>query len=421
VTADAVETIHLPIVWDLTVDYPKLLGVLDEIHPWLRAAVRELRERLPVPPSTEAFVVGPYHRPPGSARSFYRAEDDDAGPDSGPVIAVKGMEPLSQNFRSGLQDLDRACYSPFTIAEHFVFEERKVPGCLTLAEATAEARRAAELQSAHLAAYGTLARVPLPLLVFRHSDDTKQDVADLLGELLSDAARAAVAAQMTSGLGVYVYVYPATPLRVTHLDYLFRGQSFQKRSLALLTVCDPDAMARRWVSAVVRMLYLGYLPGTLASLHSGICCQPQNACLNGGFVDLDSVTSFSDLRDDTAVYAALQFSMDELVRTVRYLVAGAADPVRPEETRVRVDLHHLREYVLALVREAIGAEGRPDTQLDPRVVEFFDPARSFERLAQRLSSYYSPPSRASAQAWHEFETVGRAWIDRASGADPGYG
>jgi hypothetical protein len=89
-----------------------------------------------------------------------------------------------------------------------------------------------------------------------------------------------------------------------------------------------SASFRTEVKDVVAMFVL---PGALPSFRTGICCQPQNACIDGGFVDLGSLTPLSTLRDDTAVYAALQFSTESLLNTIRALVAGSTDPTRPEK------------------------------------------------------------------------------------------
>ena len=414
-------TVEVKLVRDFVQELPELLAVVEEAEPGLAEAVRTLTLGLPVPPSMEPFAQEPYYRPPGSSRSFYRrlTRSDEAGRGQA-VIAVKGMEPLSPIFDAALQTLAKPCYTPYTVAEHFVMEERKVPACLTLDEAVTEAERSAEVQSAHLASYGHLARVPLPLFVFRHTDLTVERVTRALRGVLSDASQAAVAGSMARGLGVYVYFYPAAPVRVTHVEHLLRGRSFAGRTLSLLALCDPDLTVRRWVATAVRMLYLGYLPGSLASLHTGLCCQPQNACLDGGFVDLDSVTPFTALRDDAAVQAAVQLVVEELTRTVsRFLTGGLEDP-RSDDDRVRVDRYVLDQYVTSLLREAVETERRPGLDMDQRVLEHLTPAQSVESVVARLSTYFTTPTPAAAQ-WQDFEQFGQAWIDGARGSHPGYG
>jgi hypothetical protein len=249
--------------------------------------------------------------------------------------------------------------------------------------------------------------------VFRHSDDVIGLARDKLRHYLSAAAFQGMEPQLEAGLGAYLYYYPAAPTRVRDVEFLLDGLDFRARALALATqVCDPDDVICRWVRGFVRMLYLGFLPGSLPSFRTGICCQPQNACMDGGFVDLDSLTALDELRDDTAVYAALQFSTDSLIRTVRTLMAGSSDPTRAEGHDVRVDLHYFSQYVSALVQDAIEAEARPGLELDPRILKYFTPARTAADLVDRLGTYYSRKTDFDA-ATHDFGKFGLSLVQSA--------
>jgi hypothetical protein len=366
-------------VRDFLSENPALADAVHAAVPWLAEITDGLRSHLPLPLTVRPFVEPPFFRPAGSHRCtfllFSDAVPNTLNKTSNSGLAIKGMEPAVPDFETLLQDLRGACYSPHNIAEHFVFEEQKIPGCVSLPEAMREAECASAIQSAHLRAYGDLARLPIPLFVYRHSDEVQHMVAQSLRRSLSQAAFLAIQPQLTAGLGVYVYYYPAPPTRVRDVDFLLDGLDFRARVIALTTrVCNPDDLIRQWVRGFVRMLFLGYLPGSLASFRTGVCCQPQNACMDGGFVDLDS----------------LQFSVDSLLRTVRTLIAGSGDPTRAEGPDVRVDLHYLRQYVFFLIEEAIVSEGREALGLDSRIRGFFTPARSAADLVDRLATYYSP-------------------------------
>jgi len=227
--------------------------------------------------------------------------------------------------------------------------------------------------------------------VFRHSTDTVGRTRDALRHHLSPAALERIGPELEDGLAVYLYYYPSVPTRARDVEYLLDGLDFRARTFKLVAeVCDPEGVIRLWVRGFVRMLYLGYLPGSLASFRTGICCQPQNACLNGGFVDLDSLTPIAELRDDTAVFAALQFSVDALIRTVRTLVAGSSDGTRGESTDNAVDVHYLSRYVSSLVEQSFETEVRPGLELDPRIARYFAPPRTYAELVDRLCTYYSP-------------------------------
>lgn len=416
-----INTVELQPVWSFTAEHPELREALAETEPWLAPALETLAIRLPLPETVGAFVARPFYRPPGSYRCFYYCpsslHDEGSGRSAGgrAVVAIKGLEPCTRDVNVVLRDLKRACYSPHNIAEHLIFEERKIPASLGLAEALREAKRAAEIQSAHVRVYGSLARLPFPLFVFRHSVEVERQILEMLRRELSDDALETVEPWVACGLGVYVYYYPTAPVRARDIDLLLQGLGFQQRMFALIGLCDPEEVIRRWVCLFVRMLYLGVLPGTLPSFRTGICCQPQNACIDGGFVDLDSLTPLIALRDDTAVYAALQFSTDSLLNTVRALVAGSTDSMRPEGLEGRFDLHHLNLYVLALIQDGILNEARQELGLDIRISRYYTSARSFEGLVNRVSPYYSPLNPDFAEAARRFNDFGLSLIAAARG------
>lgn len=389
-------------------DGKDVLARLEAADPLLRQTVEGLIDALPTPPTVAAFTSGPFCRPPTSYRSFYffPGGDDEPGAGAGGgAIAFKGLEPCAPDFCDLLADFRRAGPSPHDIAEHFVFEERKVPGCLTLDDALFEADRSSWYQSAHLAAYGASAHTPSPLFVFRHDDETVARTSEALRGQLSAPAFRVVERELEHGLGVYVYYYPTLPIRAQDIDFLLHGVTFRERLLAIMRdVCDPDEVVDGWVRGFIRMLYCGFLPGSLASLRTGICCQPQNACIDGGFVDLDSLTRFDELIDDTAIFAALQFSVDSLIDSVRALIAGRIDPSRGEGSAIRIDLHHFREYVLGLLRAAIEPEARHDLQLDARVSTYLKPVPQFGAFIDRLTTYYSRSS-ALEQTAREFRAA----------------
>jgi hypothetical protein len=383
-----------------------VLARLNAAEPRLCQTVEGLVDALPMPPTVAAFTAGPFVRPPTSSRCFYffpGADDEVRAGSGGGVIAFKGLEPCAPDFGDLLADFRRAGPSAHNIAEHFVYEERKVPGCLTLEDALLEAERSSSYQTAHLSAYGEPAHTPIPLFVFRHADDVVERTSATLRRNLSAPAFRVVESELNQGLGAYVYYYPSLPIRVRDVDFLLHGVTFRERLLAILRdVCDPDEVVGGWVRSIVHMLYCGFLPGSLASLRNGICCQPQNACIDGGFVDLDSLTRFDELVDDTAVLAAMQFSVDSLIDSVRTLIAGRVDPTRSEGSVVRIDLHHFREYVLALLQASVEREARPGLQLDARVSTYLLPAPTFSALIDRLGTYYSRSS-AFEQAAGEFK------------------
>jgi hypothetical protein len=81
----------------------------------------------------------------------------------------------------------------------------------------------------------------------------------------------------------------------------------------------------------------------------------------------------------------------------------------------RFDLHHLNQYMHALIQNAIGSEARSGLELDIRISRYYTPARSFEGLVDRLSTYYSPPNPDFAEAARRFNDFGLSLIAAALG------
>jgi hypothetical protein len=374
-----------------------------QVSPWVQKTASSLALEPVVPPTVRSFVERPYYRPPGSFRCFYHLMTwpDEPCPQA-EVIAVKGMEPSAPDFESSFVDLRRPCYSPHDIAEHLIFEERKIPGAVGLPEALREAEHATHMQVSHYRQYGHLARMPLPLFVFRHTPRAQERVKRLFARELSQPAFDEVEAHLERGLGVYVYHYPAAPIRVRDIETMLIGLDFRRRMLRLLSLCDPEEIVRRWTSLFARMLHLGWVPGTLAALRTGLCCQPQNSCMDGGFVDLESIAPFGALRDDQSVFAALQLSTDSLVNTAIALLTGSAETSTSNASAPGFHHHFTERYVMYMLAEAVAAEAKPDVKLDSRVSEFFAGHRSFVSLTERLATLYPHENAEFARGAQQF-------------------
>ena len=411
------ETIALPSVWSFD-GHAAWPAVVAQTEPWLAAASEAIQTCVPRPPTVRPFVLRPFYRPPGSHRCFYffpgSGESGLVLPTDRAVIAFKGLEPCAEDFDHLLRDFRRPCYSPHTIAEHLVFEEQKVPGALTLKEALREAGRAARLQQEHMAAFGTLGRLPVPVAVFRHPASVVDRLLHGLRNEVSLAAFDAIEKFASDGLGVYAYYYPTPPVRVRDVDAFLYGLPFRQRMFALLRVCDPQEVVDRWLHLFAKMLWFGMLPGALTSLRTGISCQPQNATIDGGFVDLDSVTPIDEIATDYSVAAALQFCTGALVDCVRTLLTGISDPTRSDNSEGRFDLHHLRSYVLTSVSKALGAVAPPKGQLDPRIRQYYSETTSIDALVEKLGVYHTPMGTGALSDARDFTPFGLDLLKIAS-------
>lgn len=342
--------------------------------PWL---LDRLEPELFVPPSAYSFVAGPFFRPPGSHRSFYEMPQLEDPESAAGVLAYKGTEPLVPGRAELLRHFARSHDGDASILEQLIVGEGKVPGALTLGEALREAEASARLQLAHVARYGTLARLPLPLHVMPHDQGTAAALLELLAPVVSSAARAELERIASPGLAVLVYHYPAPPLRVRDVASLFAGMNGVQRLLGLLDLCDAKAAVEGWLELFSRVLTLGFVPGTPGGLRTGLCCQPQNACLDGGFVDLESAVAINGLPDDGAVAAAVHASVGALVETVVDFLLPAGG------RRDGMARHHVTSFVLDRLARAVDVP-RSDS-IDPRVTRQLKPPGGFAELLDRLA------------------------------------
>ncbi len=362
---------------------------------WVAPALDEFLGRLPIAhclPSGE----GAFFRLPRHARCFHYSPS--GGMAAREVLAIKGTEPLAPDFDGFLYVLEHLGTPDLSgspqrrLGEHFALVEHKVPGALTLREAEDEANAAAEIQKRHLRAYGSLARLPCPLFVAKLPERAGEELTEKLRRALSSRAVAQIEPSIREGLAVYVYYYPSPPLRVSHLSAALPRGSFQARLTALEARVAPEAVIEEWVRQFVRILYLGFLPAALGSRGTGACCDPNNAVVDGGFVDLDSLIPIDEL--DRAGKGALfeetlHYSFLTLCDTARLFLAK--EPTRNEEhlgTDVVAKL--LSRYLADRVRHALSTEARPHLRLDPRVAAYFDPSLSYASLLDRLRDYYPP-------------------------------
>jgi len=234
-------------------------------------------------------------RPVNHHRAFYWT----LGP--GRVVAFKGTEIVAADLDDSIARLARGRRFELRHLDHYPVRERKVPFALRLGEALREAENAALLQAAYVARYRALARVPLPLFVFRWSDD---EVARFRGQLAPHLTRYVldlVDELLASGLGVYVYYYPGIPLRV--------------RELASPIDATLDAVDD-WVKLVARILALGFFPCSYVQADTGQMIQDQNAVVDGGFVDTDSLHAMAEGAEPGEFRRHLAFSTRVLAHTI---------------------------------------------------------------------------------------------------------
>lgn len=333
-----------------------------DVPAWVRRALRGS----PVLPSFErpsqslsGVTFLEHHR-----RTLYFAGPD--GVQAG-VIAVKGAQ-LGAPWNAALLDEMSGEHPrpgdlwPRSTIEHLIVVEHKVPLAVTLGEATREVRLARRVGAALRARFPPPYRIPVPLRLMRWPDEQAERHLRSLQGMLSTRTREIAATVARAGLGAVVYFYPGSPLRVSDTPSP-RAQ---------------PAVVERWTALFARILICGVLPAGLDSRGFGSCCGPQNATLDGGFVDFDSMCPFEELISAADLSAGLEYSLRSLTRTLA-LYLGRDDPKQAWD-------HHaanIYSFVRAAVRRHL--EGHPDPwRRRDQVLACFGAADSVAQLAACL-------------------------------------
>lgn len=365
------------VIWDLATEAPELVPHV----PGGEALLAALRRPLDLPPSTVTVGAGRI-RPKGHDRAFYQEV-------AGGVVALKGSEPTCADFPAwvarmahgrvhveiqlGTAAMDTLLSrAELRAIDKWPLIEGKVPGACTVREALAEARAAAGFQRAYLGRYGTPARVPLPLAVLRWPDEVVAAAAAALHPHLAERTRPIVAQALAEGLGAYAYFYPMIPYRLWHLtvrDAVAGG--YQARQAAMAGHLDARVIVERWIELVARMLACGFVPKDPGALPTGDCLQPQNAIIDGGFADVESLVPSAGL-DERALADAVRRTLAELATTITRLLLGRQVATPAFRDRMS-DLH---AHVWAAVARLLVH----DPPADPRIAALVAPATAWDGL-----------------------------------------
>jgi hypothetical protein len=303
----AVRTAPTHVVWDLTTFasgnrvYDRLL----ENEPAIAAVMEGLREEVPIARTCASFAEEPYSRPFEHRRCFYYSFD------SGGTLAFKGTEPLADDFADEVRHIE-STRSPFSRSalNHFVTAEHKVSLGVSVHEAQTQADITTRFQADHVARFGTLARVPVPLLVVQWPPSVREGLLETLRPYLAPTSFANLVRITEPGLGALVYYYPTLPLRASAAapgivaDLLYpeaayperMGASVAQRLDRLRERVEPSDTVTSWIQLVADMLLLGYFP--FDTYYMGHCLQLQNLCIDGGCVDTDSLVPMSRIGEE---------------------------------------------------------------------------------------------------------------------------
>ncbi|RQQ61473.1 hypothetical protein [Burkholderia stagnalis] len=343
-------------VWSLREQSQEIYDALAKTEPALGDVYGLLDGELPVQKQWAFGDYGPVSRPDRHVRAFYldlgklTSVSDGRG-----FIAIKGTEPVSENFasiakrmgemwnvfswtiggqaRPVLEDL-----SLMNQLERFPISEGKPPGVHPLWDADDEARCALQLQTAYYRRFGRLARIPTPLFVYRWPEAVREQALDVLRPLLSPRTAILVEAMIRDELGAYVYHYPAYPMRAMHVRGGDVGVEvpYDKRHAALRELTDPDTAIERWIRLTAEFLALGWIPTDPAHFGRGNCLMAQNLVLDGGIVDVNSIRHVSTMRAPGELDFAVRQSVRELTQSISWFLVGTEAGV-PWFQRIFVD------------------------------------------------------------------------------------
>ncbi len=319
--------------WSLPDDSP-LWRAAESWVPEVRRRTACCIGRAPVARSAFVGASADYVRPPGHNRSFYVPMNpgENAGDSvcyAGPVIAVKGSEvgcddavrwakqQLGSTFPSGQVTRQRSALDFFPLAEH------KIAGAMTKAEAQEEVDKTVRLQTSHLERFGFPARAPIPLFVFRWSDRVTNAYLEGVREFMCERAFSTAKGLARDGLAILVYVYPNVPIRVWDLQDDLESGGGRLEELAAAGISMSDTVSG-WIDLFSRLIRLGFLPCDHTRDEVGQAFRYQNAVIDGGFVDWDSLTD-ERLLSDRDLDLNWEMSIRELHSTIAHFLFGV-DP-----------------------------------------------------------------------------------------------
>lgn len=378
-----IDTVQNPArTFDLAEIAPPVLARAAEEAPWLGPLLEEIRARFPIARTAQPFQEGEYARPVGHRRAFYRTMP------GGAVVAFKGTEMQAADAAPMVRWLHARYDRMVSPLEELPILEHKAPGVLLMEEAMPEAEAALALQSRWIAAYPGLARTPVPLLVVRWPDDVVQRYRALLAPLLSRRVRGILERLLTGGMAGYAYYYPGRPLRATEVQgrdsLLAIGYLGRKESHA--PTFSFEGTVKSWIQLAARMMALGFMPVSVSSDRSGQLVQPQNAVVDGGFVDMDSLQPIAEIQGDGELATTLWLLVSELAFSVTALLGGSAS--RSLEKLQRVQHVAAAVRIFELLRDILREEQARGLALDPRLARLVLEERGVEALDRLFTLHY---------------------------------
>lgn len=329
-------------IWSLQENAPRLFEEVVTQNIISEDLYSVLSRYVPAQKQVRYGLFEPFVRPERHSRAIYlKLDTTTTGAKYSGCIAIKGAEPCAVNFGEALEqlveqsfvwqlqtgDLSRVATSVNVMMDRlhlFLVGEGKIPGVVQLDECEEDALQALEFHEKHLEVFGEFAHVPLPLFIFRWSDEITEKVKAVLRPLISPTALRELQ-RLDHGIGVYIYYYPSVPHRVAHLQVpvVSGNTSYDDRKRVLLEqVREPDKLISSWFEIVSRMLALGYTATDPCAWNRGYCLMPQNLVLDGGICDINSLRQVSTILQESQRRHSLSETVQWLDASVRCFLFG---------------------------------------------------------------------------------------------------
>lgn len=328
-------------IWELGKHAPELFQALKAKIPGIELVIESMSTALPIQKNWEFGHFGAYVRPVRHNRAIYLDLSKVPGMDKNAgFIAIKGSEPCSDNFPQIIQKLSEQwllCTTTMGSAaatgfldgsflsslERFPVLEGKSPAIHAIWDCIEEADCAVELQKIYFQNFNELAKIPTPLLVLKWNEEIRKKALDAIQSYTSKKTAKIVEAEMSSGIGTYIYYYPTLPTRCDHLDLPHTGEvTYAKRMELLRKIADPEKAINGWLDLTARLLALGYVATDPTNLSRGYCLQGQNLVIDGGFVDVNSLRNMDTFKNDSQLRFAIVRTIQVLAQAISGFLAG---------------------------------------------------------------------------------------------------
>ncbi|MFC3909364.1 hypothetical protein ACFORL_09805 [Legionella dresdenensis] len=334
-------TIHeLPAYWSLKLNEPNLYKKIVKLLPSINVInnINPFPAQKNVRVTTESdTIVRPYRH----FRSFYYPAQE-LNLDYKGYIALKGTEVFAENIdellkkikavhsiyswstrKSGL-GLHNSDHALLPMADRYLFVENKIPLLYLLSEAVEEVNAAVNLQKAYLDSYQTLARIPIPLAIYKIPEESLKAADSIFKNFYDEKRYKLVKNFMDEGIAIQIYWYPNVPKRAAHIAFSTAASNagFQERIAYLSSIMDIEKCVENWILLFCRFLNLGFIPADPIHACKGYCIDPGNLVLDGGMVDMGSIRHIDSFHYSGEIQFALENSIKLLIESIMALLIG---------------------------------------------------------------------------------------------------